>query len=237
MNYSEAIEKRRSVRTYSPEPADADSKKAIVDLIDRYNNEGGMSIRFLDDGSAAFKRFSKSFGMIKNATGLIILAGKRGDPHLGEKAGHYGELLILEATERGLGTCFVAGFDRSAIASEEDEEITIVITVGYPADKPRAREKFIGAIVGKKDGEVEKFLTHDQEPPAWVIAGVSAAIRAPSAMNHKPVRFDYKNGTLTASVQKDTAMTRIDLGAAKANFEVAAEGKFELGNGGRFVKI
>jgi len=53
--------------------------------------------------------------------------------------------LVLAATELGLGTCWIAAFDpavaREMLALPDDVEPLLFTPLGFPADRPRAKER------------------------------------------------------------------------------------------------
>lgn len=107
-------------------------------------------------------------------------------------------------------------------------------------DTGKAIETSTGAAPAGDDGEnaasstlqgVDKFVTADDALPDGVRSGIEAALKAPSAMNGKPVRFTWRNGKLTASIPDTYRMQWIDLGIAKYHFVLAAGGTFPWGNG------
>ncbi|MGB8451762.1 MAG: nitroreductase family protein [Anaerocolumna sp.] len=56
----------------------------------------------------------------------------------------------------------------------------------------------------------------------------------PAAVNKQPVKFEFKNGEISAFVEDERFL--IDLGIAKTHFTLAAGGSFELGNHGKYHK-
>lgn len=52
----------------------------------------------MEDGSSAFRKLRKSYGLFTNVRSLILMKGKKDDKDLKKKIGYYGEDL-------GLGTC------------------------------------------------------------------------------------------------------------------------------------
>lgn len=240
MTLLEAIEKRTSRRSYLDTPIEPEKLTKIKESIDKYNAASGMSIQFIEDGSEAFRGFGKSYGMFSGVRSIIALAGKTSDPDLYEKAGYYGELLVLEATALGLGTCFVGGtYGRKNCPCDlkEDETLTCVITIGNVEDTPGFKEKMIYRMT-QLGGTItpEKVYEADGEVPSWFLDGVRAVMLAPSAVNRHPVRVAYKSGKVFAYVDNTKGANLIDLGIAKANFEIAAGGRFEFGNRGVFTK-
>lgn len=240
MTLLEAIEKRISRRSYLDTPIEPEKLSRIKGLIEKYNAVSGMSLQFVEDGSKAFQGFGKSYGMFNGVRSFIALVGKTSDPDLYEKAGYYGELLVLEATVLGLGTCFVGGtYDKKncPCVVKEDETLTCVITIGNVEDSPGFKEKMIYRMthIGGKI-QLEKIYEADREVPSWFMDGVRAVMLAPSAVNRHPVRVAYKSGKVSAYVENTKSADLMDLGIAKANFEIAAGGRFEFGNHGEFAK-
>ncbi len=71
MNDLEAIEQRKSRRSYLDTPIDQIKLNQLHGLIDTYNSEAGLSISLVLDGSRAFNGLSKSYGMFKNVRSLL----------------------------------------------------------------------------------------------------------------------------------------------------------------------
>ena len=66
------------------------------------------------------------------------------------------EHIALQATELGLGTCWIGSFEtqkvRTILAVPDDIEIIELMTVGYPADKPKQPNR----------ESVEKIVCYDK---------------------------------------------------------------------------
>lgn len=239
MTFLEAIEKRISRRSYLDTPIDTEKLIKIKEAIDKYNAVSGLSIQFVEDGSRAFQGFGKSYGMFSGVRSFIALVGKTSDPDLYEKAGYYGELLVLEATTLRLGTCFVGGtYDkqRCPCSLMDDETLTCVVTIGNVEDTPGYKERMIRRMTHIRKVRLDNLYEADQEVPSWFLDGVRAVQAAPSAVNRHPVKISYKSGKIAAYVDNTEDSDLMDLGIAKANFEIAAGGRFEYGNHGEFTR-
>ncbi len=235
MNILEAIEVRRSCRTFINEPIPTTEFNDLKKLVDQYNQRSGLSMALLEDGSDAFNGLRKSYGMFKGVKSLLVIKGKQSDMHRAEKAGYYGELIVLEATILGLGSCWVGGtYDKknSILNVLPDEVLEAVIPIGYPADSPTLTEKVIHKLIHRRVKPLEHFYKSDVSLPEWFIRGIEAVRKAPSAVNKQPVRFSLENGITTAYVELDDGFKLIDLGVAKLHFELATDRKFETGNYG-----
>ena len=235
-----AIKTRSSRRKYIPEPLDQSDVKILHELIAEYNAKENLDIRLVLDNGDAFKGFRKSYGMFSGVKNYIGLIGNKNDVLNNEKLGYYGELLILNATNLGLGTCWVGGtFDRRSCPFNlaDGESIICVITVGKVSPELSGKEKFIRKLANRKSKSFDEMYQSDEPVPEWFISGMESVMLAPSAVNRQPVVFNYSDGNVTASV-KDIAGEgyALDLGIAKLHFEIGAGGgTWDFGNGAGFV--
>jgi hypothetical protein len=238
MNTLDAIQKRQSRRTYLDTPIAPENIQKLEYLIKEYNEQSGLSFQLILDGREAFQGLHTTYGLFHGVNSFIAAVGKAADPDLNEKAGYYGELLVLEATKLELGTCFVGGtFNRKRcpVKQKPDETLVYVITVGNVAAEKGFKEKTMYSLVHRHTKAIEEFYDSDQNDiPDWFLAGIRAVQKAPSAINRQPVHFHYRSGTVTAEVPNISGQA-LDLGIAKANFELAAGGKFAFGNGAAFT--
>lgn len=229
-----AIENRVLRRKFEKEPITDREKEKIISLIDQLNEASGLTMTFLEDGSGAFQKLRKSYGMFTNVRSLILMKGKKDDKDLKEKVGYYGEDLVLSITDLGLGTCWVGGtFDKDELTVNDREELACAVVVGKVA-APSLKEKMMRSATHRKVKSMEERIISDQPLPQWVQNGMEAVLLAPSAKNTQKAIFKYENNILSAQIADDYAMDLIDLGIAKKHFDLEAGGTFELGNGGIF---
>lgn len=229
-----AIENRVSRRKFEKEPITGWEKENIISLINQLNEASGLTMAFMEDGSGAFGKLRKSYGLFTNVRSIILMKGKKDDKDLKEKIGYYGEDLVLSITDLGLGTCWVGGtFDKEELTIDTSEELACVVVVGKVAE-PSIREKIVRSATHRKVKIMEERIISTQTLPQWVQDGMKAVLLAPSAKNTQKVMFKYENNTLSAQITNDYSMDLIDLGIAKKHFEVGAGGKFEFGNGAIF---
>lgn len=240
MNILEAMCNRISRRSYLGEPIDNQSEDILNNLIEMYNNNYGMTSFLLKDGSEVFNSFLKSYGMFKNVVSLIVLKGSKDDTDLKEKTGYYGQRLILKATQLGLGTCWVGGtFKKDSILLniKDDEEVYCVIPIGKVSDQPSLKEKAMATLIHRNSKSIEDFYNADisyDELPDYFVMGYKAVSKAPTALNSQKVSVSYIEGVTTIQVPDTYRFDMVDLGIAKANFELATEGLFPLGNNAIF---
>ncbi len=236
MNILQAIEVRKSRRTYLPTPIEPRSIALLKSRIEEYNIRSGLTIRFLENGKSAFAGIRKSYGLFKGVRSLFVMKGPKSVPHLKEKIGYYGELLVLEATVLGLGTCWVGGtFDKNSIRTALEEEFVCVITVGNVPEQETKKERLIYKVIHRKTKTIQELLEITGDCPTWLKRGMKAVQKAPSTRNTQKVRFLYEQGNLYAQVPETYPFDLVDLGIAKLHFELAAGGRFAAGNGGKLL--
>lgn len=241
MNNLEAICNRVSRRTYLGEPIDETAEQTLNNLITMYNSNSGMTSFLLNDGSDAFNSFLKCYGMFKNVMSLIVLKGPKNDTDLKEKTGYYGQRLILKATQLGLGTCWVGGTykkDNNLFQVEEDEELYCVITIGNVSEDLSRKERIMSSLIHRHSKELDDFYLSDvayDDLPDYFIMGYKAISKSPTARNSQKVTVEYIDNITTIQVPDDSKFDMVDLGIAKANFEIAAGGYFPLGNNAQFT--
>lgn len=237
-DYLSAIEDRISRRTYTTEPIAVEKVAYLKKRILALNSESGLSITWLEDGSRAFTAL-KSYGMFKNVGPVIVMKGPEKTADLFERIGYYGELLVLEATALGLGTCWIAGtYDKTSdlFSLGPEEKLVAIISIGNVPPEQTLKERLIHRSVRRKTLALEDFYMAEGEAAQWFSQAIKAVQKAPSAVNSQRVRFQYAKHGITASVPGTWATDPIDMGIAKLHFELAAGGRFAFGNQGEFVK-
>lgn len=241
MTMMEAIDARQSRRRYMDAAMTQQDIGRLNALIGQYREQAGVKMQLVIDNGNAFAGFRKSYGMFSGVRNYVVLVENKNDLHSLEKLGYYGELLVLGATLLGLGTCWVGGsFDRKdcPFEPEDGEEIVCVIPIGSVEPGLSGREKLIHKFTHRKKKSIEEFYTADTVPPDWFMEGVLAAQKAPSAVNRQPVKFFYKDHSVTAMVDNtDKQLMMVDFGIAKLHFELGAGGgNWVYGNNGAFKK-
>ena len=145
------------------------------------------------------------YGKFTNVGNYIAIVGNKSDQ---EKAGYYGEKIVLKCQEMGLNTCWVAmTHGKSQAKIKKGQKLLILISLGYGDTQGVAhRSKSI------------KELSHADEETEWFTKGMEAVCLAPTAMNQQKFLFELKNGVVTAK-SLGGFYSKIDLGIAKYHFE------------------
>lgn len=258
----EIIMQRYSCRTYRPEPLDEQIKNQLIEFLSTVElGPLGSTARFEliaanENDRKALKSLG-TYGFIKGATGFIVGATRQHTYNI-EDYGFLLEMIILYATDLGLGTCWLGGtFTKSSfakkISAEEGELVPAVAAIGFIAEKPRRIE----SIFRKDDGTDRRlpwerlffdrgFGTPLSQNDLGKYVNVLKMVRlSPSASNRQPWRIVRDGSAWHFYLQRTPGyrenlfvrlttvadLQRMDLGIAMSHFELTAE---QLGLRGRW---
>lgn len=213
MTLQEAIAARHSVRVYRDQPIPADVRAQLDACAAACNAEGGLHISIQYDDPAGFDSRLAHYGSFRNVQNYIVLAGKR-DADFDLRCGYYGEKLVLYAQQLGLNTCWVAlTFNKKKVRAllGDGESLCMVIALGY-GESPGAAHR------GKGFADVARA----EDAPDWFVAGVEAALLAPTAVNQQKFLFTYRDGRATLRARGIGTCLQTDLGIVKYHFEVGS---------------
>lgn len=166
-SFLELVKKRRSVRRYQERPIPRESLERCLEaarLAPSACNAQPWRFIVLDQeplrsqaAKAAFSGMYSLFSFAAKAPVLVVpvrlqssyvakLGGllRRVDYSLID-IGIAGEHFVLQATEEGLGTCWIGWFNhrrlRKLLGLGAGEKIDVLIAVGYPADEPGQKRR------------------------------------------------------------------------------------------------
>lgn len=152
------LKSRRSIRRYRPDPV---PDEMIEQLLEAGRWAPSASNRqpwaFIIVRDEAIRRevaqhaayYFIRWAHVEEAPLLIVLCGDGRSPiyrqFLHEDVGLAGSQIMLQAKALGLGTCWLGGLDRQAIAAvlklPEYVEVIGLLTVGFPAEEPETRTR------------------------------------------------------------------------------------------------
>lgn len=235
------IKERFSVRTYIKRPLSGE----LVSELDKYVRELNQTHGpFKTSASISFASayFGNepigTYGMIKNASEYFVGVSKNEFEYLVD-FGYIFEKLILFATSRGLGTCWMSGtFDRKDFTSrlqlEEEEYIPAISPVGYSHEKTSIRDqslRFLGR--SKKRGSWEsmffdkalnpiKFNEYHRE----LKIPLEMVRLAPSGRNKQPWKLVIcEDEHCVHFYSKGSSTHFIDMGIAMCHFELGCKAR------------
>lgn len=157
MEFSELIEKRYSVRSYKADPVEEDKLQQVLEaarLAPTAANRQAIQFIVIHPAGreAELGRIYKADWFVEPP--LVICACGIPDQNWVRRDGkNYNDVdaaiamdhLILAATDAGLGTCWIAGFDataaREVLDLPDDVEPIAFTPLGYPADQPGTKKR------------------------------------------------------------------------------------------------
>ena len=225
MTLQEAITQRHSVRVYRNTPLSDEAAEKLQETIGQCNAKGHLHIQLIQNEPKAFAGTLARYGRFRNVTNYLVVAGSKSD-NLDERAGYYGEQLVLLCQTLGLNTCWVGLSYRKipdTYTLDEDEKIVCYIAVGYGQDQGKSHKIKNVNDVSNAD---------DEGIPDWFRQGVQAALLAPTAVNQQKFRFEYipsADGSEAKVIARPgfslVGYTRLDLGIAMLHFEIGSNRK------------
>lgn len=216
MDILKIMKARHSVRQYNGKKIESGIRETLAALVNECNKESGLNIQIMFDEPKCFDSMMAHYGKFSSVENYIALVGKKG-PDLDEKAGYYGEKLVLKAQELGLNTCWVAmTHGKSTAQIRRDEKLACIIALGYGTTQG----------VAHKNKSVEQLCNCASNMPDWFSKGMEAALLAPTAMNQQKFFITLENNRVSARAGKGF-YTKTDLGIVKYHFEAATGHKVE----------
>ncbi len=157
MDVFEAIQQRYSVRQYRPQPVEPEKLERVLEaarLAPSAGNRQEWRFVVVRDEKARQQLMEAAGGQaFVGQAPVVIAACAEADEHtmMCGQASYPIDVAIalehiaLQATEEGLGTCWVGAFDEAAVKQILDipPEIRVVelMPLGYPADQPKPKQR------------------------------------------------------------------------------------------------
>jgi nitroreductase len=178
MDFTELLEKRRSIRDYEDKEVSLETIRSIIDDSVKAPNAGNRQLwsfiivneknwmKRISDASKAtilrgieknpnspMKKYEsqlrdESFNVFYNAPCLVLIVGPDKNPTIRMDVGLLAGYMMLSASSRGLGTCWVAQGAEvrdsellEEIGLPEGHRIIAPIVLGYPKDIPPMPER------------------------------------------------------------------------------------------------
>ena len=214
MDLLTAMRQRHAVRTYIQKPLDGDVLKQLEAEIELCNKKSGLGIKLITNELKLFSSKVAQYGRFRGVENYILMSGPKSSD-LTEMCGYYGQHLALKAQQLGLNTCWVAMMAYTKLPAgvkvNQGDKLVIVITVGYGTTQG----------VPHKSKTPQQISNIDSSSPQWFADGIEGALLAPTALNQQKFYFELK-GDKVKAVAKPAFYSRLDLGIAKYQFELAS---------------
>jgi nitroreductase len=146
----DAIESRRSIRTYERQAIPADVMAQILDaarLSPSANNRQGWNIVVVTDNGTLERLVPVSGGQrfVGECSAYLVGVAESGGTMSTVDISIALDHVSLRAVELGLGTCWIGDFDAKGTARvlgiPDSHEIPICMTLGYPKSSPAPRKR------------------------------------------------------------------------------------------------
>ena len=211
MDILKIMKARHSVRQYTEQKIETEKREILDSLVKELNEESGLHMQIIYDEPKCFNSIMAHYGKFSGCGNYIAVVGKK-ENNLDEKAGYYGEQIVLKAQEIGLNTCWVAlTHGKSAAKIDKGEKLCILISLGYG----------INQGVAHKSKKAAEICNCADNMPDWFAKGIEAAMLAPTAINQQKFRFEL-DGEKVSAVSTGGFYSKIDLGIVKYHFEAAS---------------
>jgi len=255
MNSLEAMARRVSTRTFPETAVPLEQLEAVRAAGDNALTLSPAQMRFLlvTDGARLGKELKGllgDYGKVIRAPHYVVLVVRESEHYLLD-AGYRFEQLVLEATARGLGTCWIGGFFKEAtlgphLGIAPDEKIVALSPLGSLAANKSLLERFMRTAVGSNDRKplhsLFSWMKHGEPLPPIVVDDehmarfLEAVRRAPSWANKQPWRFVLRPEELllfkeTKQLKEGKDYHLVDCGIVMAHVTLAAR---ELGMAGEW---
>jgi hypothetical protein len=224
------IQRRHSRRSYNGLPLDASDLDGLEELAAAFRPfPGARAVLVREAPATLFVGIVGFYGGISRAPSALVFIGD--DDTCADVVGYTGEALVLEATARGLDTCWVGGVFSGTHAADSagaaaGERVFAVSPVGHAHEDVTLRERLLfkgGRPKRRLPPEVIAPGSHAW--PQWASAMVDVVRPAPSAMNRQPWRLRMDGASLVISVdggEIPRISKRLDCGIAMLHAELGA---------------
>lgn len=211
MEMLQLMKERHSVRQYKNQPIETEKRAVLDELAKSLNESGGMHIQVIYDEPKCFNSMMAHYGKFSGCNNYIAVVGPKGK-ELHEKAGYYGEQLVIKAQELGLNTCWAAmTHGKSKALISKGEKQAIIIALGYGENQGITHES----------KSVSELSDISPDSPDWYRAGMEAVLLAPTAMNQQKFKFTL-DGECVKAESLGGFYSNIDLGIVKYHFEAVS---------------
>ena len=214
MDILDAIRARHSVRKYAAQPIPHDVRQRLQEEIDACNREGRLHMQLVCDEPGAFTGAMARYGSFEGVSNYIAVAGAKAED-LDERAGYYGERVVLLAQQLGLNTCWVAltfSRRRAKYTLCKGEKLVLVIALGYG----------ITQGVPHRSKPLTELCRCDDPMPDWFRRGAECALLAPTAVNQQKFLLTLEGENTVRAQAARGPYTKLDLGIVKYHFTQGA---------------
>jgi nitroreductase len=254
----EIIRERTSRRTYSGRPLEEDIKYRVLSIINNlyhktpfsdYAGKARFDLISIPEFSPNDKKKLGTYGLIKGAQDFIVGTVEKSQYNR-EHYGYLMEVIILAATDIGLGTCWLGGFFNKSLFSTKvkctpNETVPAISPIGTPSERSFKEKAIRSFVKAKKRHSWDKlFFSGNLNVPLYQNSSGEFSVLlemvrfGPSAGNKQPWRIikDLRKNIFHFYAKKTDSIYNkfhgLDMGIAVSHFDLSAQ---ELGIEGKWV--
>lgn len=218
MNMIDVMKQRHSVRQYTDQPIPEDIREKLTEEVQKQNEASGLSMQLFFDEPKCFDSMMAHYGKFTGVKNYLAIVGKK-SADLEEKAGYYGEKVVLLAQSLGLNSCWVGmTHGKSQAVIGRGEKQVILVSLGYGVTQG----------VAHKSKPMNELCQYSGDMTEWFRKGMEGAMLAPTAVNQQKFLICYDGRRLTAKVNGRGFFAKTDLGIVKCDFELASGHNFTV---------
>ena len=222
MTVREAIEVRKSVRTYKKEAVDSEIMARLREMCREPRQcLPGQQARIVVIERGLEGRVG-TYGIISGAQCCLALVYRDIDDLAAVNAGMVMENIVLWLTQQGLGTCWLGGpvsrDDVSSAASPApDERIAAIVVLGIADDRERLVARLMQTLARSRKRRAFDDLFDIGDNRQWSPA-LGLMRLAPSALNGQPWRAVAEGNAIHFFSTKPDGSGLLDMGIGLAHF-------------------
>ena len=237
MDYTELIERRKSIREFSSKEVSSEQKQELAEFFaeaKRLDPGIEMEIMFFDgDTKNRLEGVAGYRGHAFMAPAYLVLLSEN-KPHYMENSGFVGENLCLKLTDMGLEHCWLtvddAAVTKKTLLIHSDKEVSTILAFGHGKRELKLKrlDIFSPADVrfSEREGHVAPKIAQSElvynktwgTPMDWSENAVDpdldqafyAASLAPSFLNRQPYRFINREKDILLLAKKEDMTTEDD---------------------------
>lgn len=244
MDIIEAIEERRSVRTFDGAPVSPDMRAKLVKITDSAHDPfgGRVTIRFKEFDNKGECQ-PGTYGIIRGAVDFFLI-GMADDVQSALSAGFRFEQIVLHARQLGLGTCWIGAtfkgsdFDRGEIWPD-GEQLKVICPVGA-ARNPGIVERLTRLAAGSNGRKPFDKLFRNADRNSVGIGhdhrfrkALEMMRLAPSSANSQPWRAIVDGQAVHFYCRQKNSWSMLDCGIGLCHFSLTEE---HYGHSGLFAE-
>lgn len=233
MTVREAIEVRKSVRTFRKEAVDGVVMARLREMCRNVRQcLPGQEARIVVIERGIEGRVG-TYGIISGAQCCLALVYRDVDNLSPVNAGMVMEKVVLWLTQQGLGTCWLGGtFSRGDVAAAAspatDEQVAAIVVLGVAAERERLVARMMQRFAHSRQRKPFNELFDTGSDHSYD-AALELMRLAPSALNGQPWRAVAEGNTVHFFCTKPEGLGLLDMGIGLAHFAEGTDhsGKWE----------